>query len=449
MILSLIDNRLIRLSILVLITLLAAYLRIGAINHTFVDTPVRADAKDYYSYAFNMRHVGVYSRSPVTWLGPGKGTPAPDALRSPGYPLFLALFVDGPPSNRIVLHITLVQAVLSIATVLLALGVYRRFMTEGWSLLGAFLTAISPHLVSVNTYVLTEALFTFLCVAMVWLALRLSRQARLHTTFLLGVVIAAGALTRPTMLYFIAPLLVFFVIYFGWRRGGPLVLAMFVGFVLVLSPWFVRNLHTLGTQSDSTLMINTLHHGMYPNFEYNNMKASHGIPYRFDPRSKEIARSVPSVLHEIMRRFVDEPNRHLSWYFLGKPVVFLSWDIVAGMGDIFIYPVMASPYFNRPLFTTTHAIMRILHWPLAVLCLVACMLVWIPRFSAKNKPEAVFGGRLIALLILYFLVLHVVGAPFPRYSIPLRPFMYGMGLYAIVLLWAGCKPAFGKQGQHD
>jgi hypothetical protein len=41
---------------------------------------------------------------------------------------------------------------------------------------------------------------------------------------------------------------------------------------------------------------------------------------------------------------------------------------------------------------------------------------------------------LLVALILYFLAVHMVGAPFPRYGIPLRPIVYGLGLFTLVKL---------------
>jgi hypothetical protein len=42
--------------------------------------------------------------------------------------------------------------------------------------------------------------------------------------------------------------------------------------------------------------------------------------------------------------------------------------------------------------------------------------------------------RYISALLIYFTVLHMVGAPFPRYSVPLRPFQYAMALYALQVI---------------
>ena len=74
-----------------LLLLGGAALRLYVVNNTTVDTPYRVDAADYYNYAYNLRHYGVYSRDGRSVLK-RHAAPVPDAVRSPGYPLFLTLF---------------------------------------------------------------------------------------------------------------------------------------------------------------------------------------------------------------------------------------------------------------------------------------------------------------------------------------------------------------------
>lgn len=77
--------------------------------------------------------------------------------------------------------------------------------------------------------------------------------------------------------------------------------------------------------------------------------------------------------------------------------------------------------------------MRWLHWPLIVLCLIECTLVW--RRSHGNEPmssEKRLVQRLLATLVLYYLILHMVGAPYPRYNIPLLPFIFGLAMVPLL-----------------
>jgi 4-amino-4-deoxy-L-arabinose transferase-like glycosyltransferase len=424
----------------VILFTLAMSLRVDAVNNTVIDEPINADATDYYTYAVHLKYHHTYSREKLP-----SNDPQPDALRTPGYPVFLVPFVKYPPTESMLWRIELAQALLDSITVLLALSIFRKIMAEGWALGAGFLTAISPHLISSTTYLLTETLFTFLMVLALWLAVKMIQNNSRTLGFVTGLVIAAAALTRPTLQFFIVPLAGMLLLTRGRGNIARLIIPLLAGFVLAFTPWVVRNLNIIGSTSDPTLMINSLYHGMYPDFRYKDNPESTGFPYRFDPRSEEISSSRESVLNEILRRFKEEPARHLRWYLLGKPASLFSWNILAGMGDIFIYPVSKSPYFSQPVYILSHKYMELLHWPLVLLAVFVSIAVWLPGSGKRLSGTALFTVRMLSLVMLYFIALHIVAAPFPRYGIPLRPVIYGLALFMCsqVVLWL--KSALGRE----
>lgn len=410
------------------------YLRSTALLYTEVVQPFAADAGEYYLYAHNLRHHGVYSRDP-RGLAENFESVSPDALRSPGYPFFIALFI-GEASPRVVLtRVLFTQAVLSTLAAGLAFALFRRLLGGGWGLAVAALTALSPHLVVVSGYLLTETLFLFLLLAAGLALAALAETPGWRTGLLLGSLLAAACLVRPSLQYF--PLLI--GLWAGLRNGRPqgvrAAAAILLGFVLVTAPWWGRNLAALGRLSDDTLMTNSIHHGIYPGFMYNRQPETFGFPYRYDPRAPEISKNLGSVLEEIRARFAREPGEHAAWFLLGKPLALWSWDIVQGQGDVFIYPVSRSPYADDPVFQASHRWMRRLHIPLAVLGGLGCLMVWLPAASRIFDRRALDALRLLSLVPIYFTVVHIATAPFPRYSIPLRPFQYGMAAAALCMLW--------------
>lgn len=414
---------------------LGAELRIQSVRLTVVDGPIRSDAKDYVSYALNMARHGVYSRDDAVLRGEGAAPPAPDALRSPGYPLFLAAILGKDPRYSSLQTVLLVQAVLSVATIYFAYLLLRTMASWPWAAVGALLTALSPHLVTMNVYLLTESLFAFLLVAGMFVVIRAYTSASPFGMLLGGVLLGAGALTRPSLEYLLIPLALF--IYLSARAmnrsfAKRASVALVLGFAVVYAPWLVRNVVTLDATGDRTLMINTLHHGLYPDFRYNNDPQTFGYPYRYDPRTPEIAASVGSVLQEIRARFAAQPAEHARWYLIGKPVMFWAWTMAEGPGDVFVYPVLKTPYAELPHFYGTHWLMRTLHVPLLLLALVGTVLVWLPQKVHGLSDAGAFAGRGLALVLWYFTLLHMVGAPFPRYSVPLRPLEYGV---ALLPLW--------------
>ena len=311
---------------------------------------------------------------------------------------------------------------------------------------GTFLVALSPHLISLNSYILSETLFCFLLVvAMLFFSRVVSGNTSSAVVFGSGVLLGLATLTRPSIEYFPFVAAGFLLMALENEKNRIRTALLFLsGFVVAFAPWIIRNLVTLGSPGDNTLVINFLHHGAYPDFTYEGRPESFGFPYRFDPRSGEISQSLFSVLREIVRRFDVDPLRHVRWYFFGKPCFFWSWNVIQGMGDVFIYKVDASPYFTTPLFQWTHLLMVLLHWPLVVLGLGGCVAVWFRRSTEGFSRSTVMTAQSVSLLLLTLTAFHMIGAPFPRYAFPLQPFLFGMAIFSLSLVLQ--KLQAGKRG---
>lgn len=418
-------KQLIGLLLIVSLFAIAFSLRIGAINHTEINAPVRADAADYYHYALNLRTFGTYSRS-RQWKG--LDGPPPDSFRSPGYPIFIMPWVEYPPTKNMLWRISFFQAILDSLSVLLIFLILRSIIPVGFAFLGAALAALSPHLISMTTYMLTETLYAFLVLLSICLALLTIKYKKASLSFLCGASIAIASLTRPTFQYFIPLIIFLLVIHLNHPERKRIVLAAVLGFVLLFSPWVLRN---ASVPSSGGLALATVHHGMYPDFMYEGDIRSKGFPYRHDPNAAEITKSWEALTDEIIERFRQEPSKHLKWYMVQKPIELFSWDMIQGMGDVFIYPVSESPYFQNEKFILTHKVMRAIHWPIlaaAFVCMIFSLLR--PRFLALSE-SGLFTCRLMGIVIFYHVAIHMVGAPFPRYGIPLRPEIYGLAAISL------------------
>ena len=64
---------------------LALHVRIQYVNKTLIDAPIRADARQYVIYGYNLANHGTFSKEFPS------DNPCPDSFRSPGYPLLIAL----------------------------------------------------------------------------------------------------------------------------------------------------------------------------------------------------------------------------------------------------------------------------------------------------------------------------------------------------------------------
>jgi hypothetical protein len=186
---------------LILILLLGFYLRYESVLKTEAIKPLRADAGQYFMYAYNLRHKHTYSQQ-VGNLEDLESPVSPDAVRPPGYPLFLAPFVDGLPSQQTINWILLSQALISTLTIFIAFFLFRTFLSTLLSLGAALLVALSPHLIVANSYVLTEILFCFLLVVLGWLVGLFGKRQSLWLGIFIGAAMGIAALVRPSLQFF-------------------------------------------------------------------------------------------------------------------------------------------------------------------------------------------------------------------------------------------------------
>jgi hypothetical protein len=143
------------------ITLVSLLLRWYYVSTALVVHPIRGDTRQYYAYALNLAHHGVFSMSL-----PNAKTIIPDNYRDPGYPLFLAAWMKLLGSADAWYEgVLLCQALLGALTVALACQLGKFWLTPKWVLVAGVLMAVWPHDVVINSLLLTETLFSFLCVS--------------------------------------------------------------------------------------------------------------------------------------------------------------------------------------------------------------------------------------------------------------------------------------------
>lgn len=430
-------SKLISLALLLMILSAGAWLRFEAFAESQVPTYPHGDAARYFLYAYNLKNFGVFGNTDMTLLPADsdretvRAAIKPDALVTPGYPAFLSLFMGGEYVKKQMDSARFVQVLLSALTVLLA---YAAFASIGpyYALGVAALTALSPHLVNMNLFLLTEALFCFLLTAFVW-SLSYVRNSSGSILYLaIGLLFSMAVLTRPWLQGYLFVLIAYLMLS---RLRVPVgkALLVLVGAAVIAAPWMLRNSLTLGTAADTTLTVKSIHHGMYPDMMYEGQSDTRGYAYRADPMAPDLEKSLDYTLSVLMERAREKPFEYLEWYLVGKIRTVLSWDIIAGAEATFVYHVENSPYFRLPRFYMSRYYMEKIHGVLMLLALVGTAIVWLPRRKQRGAGEHVVFLRALSLLVIYFLLMHVVGAPYPRYSIPMRPVLYGMALYPLLL----------------
>jgi 4-amino-4-deoxy-L-arabinose transferase-like glycosyltransferase len=421
---------------LIFITIFGGFLRYTLITDTHTSNPIRGDAAKYTAYAYNLKNYGVYSIRPLS----AESDPTalkPDAIVTPGYPLFLVPFVDQRVtafSQENYKEILLAQGLLSTITVLMTYFLFARILNPTTGLVAALLTALSPHLINMNVYVLTETLFCFLLIGFFFVLSHKSTPNKSILLALAGILLGAATLTRSWPQGF--AFLLFLYMIFSERKI-PLQKAVFLlfGFGLLVGPWLVRNFMSFGFFSDPTLSITSIYHGSFPGMTYYGRLGSFGFAYHFDPRAYELSHSFPILRAEIINHFHSDPWTYIKWYAFGKVPAVFAWSISGGVGDIYQYPMLTAPFAGELWLIMIHDFMQLIHGAVTAIGILACFLVWLPARFFTFPPSGRFLARSISILFFYFMILIIIGAPYSRYSIPLRPLLYGMMVVGVNILY--------------
>ena len=434
--------------IVALVTVCALFFRVSYVRNTVVENPIRSDARQYVIYASNLAERGVFSKDL-------SDTPRPDSFRSPGYPLLVALTLkmagDGEPPEQnafypFLLHL---QAVLGALMVPLTFGLGTRFLPRWAALVAASGVALSPHLVTLSGYVLTETLFGLLALAAtLTFVLALERNSALRIAAA-GALFGLAYLTNATVLFVPVMFAVAAVCAQGERVGGrgwnhrlrrgALFLA---AFCVLPAAWSVRNALSVSEEmrTGSDRAFATMTHGIYPGWVHENPRSRY-YAYLDDERADEIRSSFSGFASVLWERAKERPLRYASWFMIEKPYYGWSWSILQGQGDVFVYPVKTSLFHVSKIADAIRVFMKALH-PFLLLAVCAGIPICLGRaLHLRGNDLLVHTPLLLALLALYYTAIFVVFAPWPRYGVPLRPELYLLATWSVLELF---KPVIAK-----
>jgi 4-amino-4-deoxy-L-arabinose transferase-like glycosyltransferase len=419
-------------SLLAALSVLALLVRVAYVAETVIVQPIRADARQYVSYGYNLAHHGTFSSQ-----FPSDDRP-PDSLRSPGYPLLIACAFRLGAAGDVYDLIIHAQIVLSTLVVLLTYFVGRLFLSRQWAITAAALVALSPHQVSLTSYVLTETLFCFLLILASLCFAEAMRASSALLSALSGILFGATYLTNETAL--LIPVLFAAVILLAARRfehsdSRRRLRARMVLFIVTFSlfpgGWMMRNATSVPPDmprgTDRALA--NLSHGAYPGFLYEDPRFKY-FPYREDPMQPAFGSSLGDFARILWARVRERPFRYMTWYLFEKPYHLWSWNILQGQGDVYVYPVETSLYQKSRTAELTRLGMKGLHPVILLLALAGIPLLWrvLKRGTGGTRLEQT--PTLVAGVILYYSLLYVIFAPWPRYAVPLRPELYLLAVWS-------------------
>jgi hypothetical protein len=409
--------------------LLALVLRVYYVLHANVLQPVdqahvSGDAVDYYRYAWNMVHHGVFSTS-----RPGSTDVIANSFRDPGYPAFLALWMLAFPDFTRWYGATLVtQAVLGAVTVSLLVLAARRSM-PAWGLgVAAVAMAIWPHCIALPSFLLSENLFAPLCAAAALATVEAIHRRTLASWGIAGFVWSLAGMTNAVIL----PLAAVLGLILAWRRmeTRSCLIAFVVASLVLPGAWGLRSALIPATTTSGSRIVMNFVQGSWPSYHSDYQRSAWGNPdatlalLEESNEMQAFGKSPLDGLQMIAARMSENPWSFVFWY-LSKPALLWSWDIRIGQGDIYVYPTRNSPLKPGGALVPIEVACFILNPVIGVLALLGAGLAC---FETKRRAYPL----VFAVAPLFATAVYTVLQSEPRYSIALRGFELLLATYFVV-----------------
>lgn len=320
----------------------------------------------------------------------------PTVFIMPGYPFLLAFFMKLFGRMDGIIALKYFQGLLQVISLYLIFRICKDIFNDKIALIAVFLNAIYlPELVSAGL-ILTEPVFKFLLVALVFTSMKAIKTKSLYDYFIGAIIWGLAILIRPTILLYPIVILIMWIIYKYTVKEIIIrtLLVLFVG-IAIISPWAIRNYIVFSRFIPLTLSSgNPFLQGTYIN--YDHTKGS--TPYK--PSSDSIENDkieMETGIKRLQQYFPQKPLSYIYWYTLGKSFYF--WVV---------------PYYYKDVFGVPWAVMQSFHTILLMLAL-GNIILYRGRFIKENL--------ILLLVILYFNLMHLPYFTSSRYAYPIMPFV--------------------------
>jgi len=180
---------------------------------------------------------------------PDAPTFVPEVLRTPLYPMFVALLYRLFGAHQ--LPVALAQTLVFVCICIVVYAIARRVTSDRVAVGAAAATALFPPIPYFGALVMTEVLTTLLFALSMWLALSALDDRGVRRFAWLGVLLALTTLSRPVFVLFpfalaAVGLAVFPLFHVQTRPRLAQWSVMLAAFALTMAPWFTYNYVTLG-----------------------------------------------------------------------------------------------------------------------------------------------------------------------------------------------------------
>lgn len=376
------------------------------------DVNVRADAVDYYRYAWNIVHHATFSNDV-----PGPADVRANSFRDPGYAALLAIWMKATSDYRSWYGAVLVtQALLGGLSVTFLLLAIRRRVSMATLAIAGVLMAVWPHNVAMASFVLSENLLGFLCALSLFCLSGASRSPSTSRYVAAGFIVGMAAMTNAVMI----PFGIVLAIAALWRRLATRRHAVAFAAASLLLPtlWGVRSVTLPPSETSSQRAAMNLVQGSWPTYHAAYQLAMAGDEdgaRTIEAMSSEIGafqQNTATGLGMMWSRMSMHPMTYLAWY-VEKPALLWGWDIRIGQGDIYVYPTRASPFQSILAWKAVETACFLVNPVIFILAVIGAL-----RALSRRKVNTV--DFAMATMAIFVTVVYGVLQSEPRYSIPFR-----------------------------
>lgn len=338
------------------------------------------------------------------------------ASKPPMYPFFLFLIYK--ISGQDYVHVYWVQAILNTLTGILVYFIgCRMFKSKIPGIVGLFLFAVYPSFIWHVGILYPECLFTFLLALAILPTLIALENGKLSTFFLSGIFWGAAMLSRPVvyMFIFLLSLLIIFLYRKELIRGIKFCCFLWLGFLLISSPWQIRNYKIAGERVPVNLS-----KGFY--LLYANSKIETD-DYLGNPSYEIMGEYKQRACEKIDASQWDSPVKQDRALFI------TALELIKA--HPYRYIKMSCIRFVRLWFNVGYGYKPSLLAYMTMagqIVLFSLFLFWLVYFKGFLKRET----AVVLLLIIYMTIIHTFTHAVYRFLIPAMPFVLLLDAKAIV-----------------
>jgi len=330
------------------------------------------------------------------------------ARRGPVYPLFLAIIYLIFGYSFVAVRFA--QAIIGALTCIIIYLLSKELFDKKVGLIAAFISAIYYPFILQPAYLLTEVLFTFLLIAMLYFLIRYYYKKDFFSLCLGGLIFGISILCKGILFLFI-PLLIIWLVVIEFKQHSKNVIATFVTLIFIflpMFPWIVRNYLFYNAFIPSQIG------GGLALYIGNNPKATGGTGGWHKLRQDGF---LPENIDNLFTVEVDKLSQIKAInYIRNNPERFikLGFNKIINMWRPFYVDAML---INKIIMTFSYI-------PIMIFAILGIFLT-----RKKYKYISIF-----YFLFIYYIMIHVIFFGVIRYRYPVMPFFIIFAAFSLVFL---------------